>query len=46
MLNVVKLNKRSNSLDFALMVDSATKTERQEYDETKILFRMVIYIEN
>jgi len=36
MLNVVKLNKRSNSLDFALMVDSATKTERQEYDESKI----------
>lgn len=36
MLNVIKLNKRTNSLDFALMVDSATKLERQEYDETKI----------
>lgn len=41
MLNVVKLNKKSNSLDFALMVDSATKTERQEYDESKIAEALV-----
>lgn len=36
MLNVVKFNKKTNSLDFALMVDSANKAERQEYDESKI----------
>jgi len=41
MLNVVKLSKRTNSLDFALMVDSATKTERQEYDESKIAEALV-----
>lgn len=36
MLNVIKFNKKTNSLDFALMVDSANKAERQEYDESKI----------
>jgi len=35
-LKVIKLNKRTNSLDFALMVDSTSKLERQEYDEYKI----------
>lgn len=37
MLNVVKFSKKTNSLDFALMVDSADKVERQEYDESKIV---------
>ena len=37
MLNVVKFSKKTNSLDFALMVDSADKVERQEYDENKII---------
>lgn len=41
MLNVVKFSKRTNSLDFALMVDSADKAERQEYDETKIVEALV-----
>ena len=41
MLNVVKRNKKTNSLDFALMVDSANKAERQEYDETKIVEALV-----
>lgn len=36
MLNVIKINKKTNSLDFALMVDSVDKVERQEYDESKI----------
>ena len=37
MLNVVKFTRKTNSLDFCLMVDSANKAERQEYDETKIV---------
>ncbi len=41
MLNVVKFSKKTNSLDFALMVDSADKAERQEYDETKIVEALV-----
>lgn len=41
MLNVVKFNRKTNSLDFALMVDSADKAERQEYDETKIVEALV-----
>ena len=41
MLNVVKFSKKTNSLDFALMVDSADKLERQEYDESKIVDALV-----
>ena len=41
MLNVVKFSKKTNSLDFALMVDSADKLERQEYDENKIVKALV-----
>ena len=41
MLNVVKFSKKTNSLDFALMVDSADKLERQEYDENKIVEALV-----
>lgn len=41
MLNVVKFSKKTNSLDFALMVDSADKAERQEYDEGKIVEALV-----
>ena len=41
MLNVVKFSKKTNSLDFALMVDSADKAERPEYDETKIVEALV-----
>lgn len=41
MLNVVKFSKKTNTLDFALMVDSADKLERQEYDESKIVDALV-----
>ncbi len=41
MLNVVKFSKKTNSLDFALMVDSADKLERQAYDESKIVEALV-----
>lgn len=41
MLNVVKFNKRTNALDFALMVDSADKAERQEYEESKIVEALI-----
>lgn len=36
-MKVIKENKENDSTDIALMVDSATKSERQEYDETKIV---------
>lgn len=41
MLNVVRINKKTNSLDFALMVDSIDKVERQPYDESKIAEALV-----
>ena len=40
-MNVIKLKKESNALDIALMVDSAAKAERQEYDETTIVEALV-----
>lgn len=40
-MNVIKLKRENNALDIALMVESATKTERQEYDETMIVDALV-----
>ena len=40
-MNVIKLKRQNNALDIALMVESATKTERQEYDETAIVDALV-----
>ena len=40
-MNVIKLKRENNALDIALMVDSAAKTERQEYDETAIVDALV-----
>ena len=40
-MNVIKLKRENNALDIALMVESATRTERQEYDETTIVEALV-----
>ena len=40
-MNVIKLKKENNALDIALMVDSAAKAERQEYDETAIVDALI-----
>ena len=40
-MNVIKLKRENNALDIALMVESATKTEKQEYDETAIVEALV-----
>ena len=40
-LKVIKLNKKTSSLDFALMVDSTSKLERQEYDESNIVKALI-----
>ena len=40
-MNVIKLKRENNALDIALMVESATKTERQEYDESAIVDSLV-----
>jgi ribonucleoside-triphosphate reductase len=40
-MNVVKFKKLNNPTDIALMVDSATKTERQEYDESMIVDALI-----
>ena len=40
-MNVIKLKRENNTLDIALMVESATRTEKQEYDETAIVEALV-----
>lgn len=40
-MNVIKFKKENNTLDIALMVDSATKTEKQEYDESMIVDALI-----
>ena len=40
-MNVIKLKKENNALDIALMVDSATKAESQEYDESAIVDALI-----
>ena len=40
-MNVIKLKRENNALDIALMVDSATKAESQEYDESAIVDALI-----
>ena len=40
-MNVIKFKKEVNALDIALMVDSAAKAERQEYDESVIVDALI-----
>ena len=40
-MNVIKLKRENNALDIALMVESATKAESQEYDEGAIVEALI-----
>lgn len=36
-MNVIKLEKKNNALDIALMVESSANVEKQEYDESAVI---------